>query len=81
MAQEDGLINHILEIDGLRLNLKEVEETLLAIRSGEVDALVVRCGDGIDIGRSRCRYGTRLPFDLPRFERCDLLPIAFACGS
>ena len=39
MSEEDkNLMEQILEIDGLRLNLKEVEETLLAIRAKLMDA-------------------------------------------
>ncbi|KXS32115.1 MAG: PAS/PAC sensor hybrid histidine kinase [Candidatus Gallionella acididurans] len=40
---------HLLELDALRTRLEEAEETLRAIRSGEVDALVVRGTGGEQI--------------------------------
>src|SRR5688572_14082303 len=60
MSEEDkSLMEQILEIDGLRLSLKEVEETLLAIRAGEVDALVIRGGEGEQV---RALQGADHPF-------------------
>ena len=40
---------HLLELDALRTRLEEAEETLRAIRSGEVDALVVQSAGGEQI--------------------------------
>jgi formate hydrogenlyase transcriptional activator len=37
---------HLLQIEGLRMRLEEAEETLRAIRKGEVDALVVSTAEG-----------------------------------
>lgn len=60
MPQDNkNLMEQILEIDGLRLGLKEIEETLLAIRSGSVDALVIRCAEGEQV---RALQGADLPF-------------------
>src|SRR6187401_1667217 len=60
MPHEDKkFMEQILEIDGLRLNLKEVGETLRAIRSGEVDALVIRGGGGEQV---RALQGADHPF-------------------
>ncbi|MDD5033437.1 MAG: ATP-binding protein [Methylococcaceae bacterium] len=49
----------LCEVEGLRARLEEVEETLRAIRSGEVDALVVSTAEGERIYSLR---GTEQPY-------------------
>jgi PAS domain S-box-containing protein len=41
--------DYLLEIEGLRVRLEEAEETLRAIRRGEIDGLVVQGGQGSQV--------------------------------